>query len=96
VAAARTDAANKTQEAQRAYDRSRSEAQAAAEEQIRLAAAETADTRVLHNEMTASNRDSLLGQYYRDRIGVILRKIGHVTTVDMRGNQPLVIQGPEE
>jgi regulator of protease activity HflC (stomatin/prohibitin superfamily) len=96
VAAARTDAAHITQEAQRAYDRSRSEAGAAAEEQVRLAAAETADVGLLHTQITPANRDSLLGQYYRDRIGAILRKIGHVTTVDMRGGQPLIIQGPDE
>jgi regulator of protease activity HflC (stomatin/prohibitin superfamily) len=96
VAAARTDAAHITQEAQRAYDRSRSEAAAAAEEQVRLASAETADVSLLHAQITPANRDSLLGQYYRDRIGAILRKIGHVTTVDMRGGQPLIIQGPDE
>jgi modulator of FtsH protease HflK len=96
AAAARTDAAHITQEAQRAHDRSRSEAAAAAEEQVRVAAAETADVGLLHGEMTAANRDSLLGQYYRDRIGAVLRKIGHVTTVDMRGGQPLIIQGPDE
>jgi regulator of protease activity HflC (stomatin/prohibitin superfamily) len=96
VAAARTDAAHITQEAQRAYDRSRSEAAAAAEEQVRTAAAEIADVGLLHGEITPANRDSLLAQYYLDRIGAILRKIGHVTTVDTRGGQPLIIQGPEE
>ena len=96
VAAARTDAAHITQEAQRAHDRSRSEAAAAAEEQVRVAAAETADVGLLHGEITPANRTSLLGQYYRDRIGTILRKIGHVTTVDMRGGQPLIVQGPDE
>jgi modulator of FtsH protease HflK len=96
VAAARTDAAHITQEAQRAHDRSRSEAAAAAEEQVRVAAAETADVGLLHSEITPANRDSLLRQYYRDRIGAILRQIGQVTTVDMRGGQPVIIQGPEE
>lgn len=96
VAAARTDAARITQQAQRSLDRSRSEAVAAAEEQVRVAAAETADVGLLHNEITPANRDSLLAQYYRDRIGAILRRIGHVTTVDMRGGQPLIIQGPDE
>jgi regulator of protease activity HflC (stomatin/prohibitin superfamily) len=96
AAAARTDAAHITQEAQRAYDRSRSEAQAAAEEQVRVAVAETADVGVLHAQITPANRGSLLAQYYRDRIGAILHKIGHVTTVDMRGGQPIIIQGPEE
>ena len=94
AAAARTDAAHTVQEAQRARDRSVSEAAAAAEEQVRTAAAETADIGVLHGEMTPANRDSLLGQYYRDSIGAILRKIGHVTTIDMRGSQPIIIPGP--
>jgi hypothetical protein len=96
VAAARTDAARTTQEAQRAHDRSLSEATAGAEEQVRVAAAETADVGLLHAEITPANRDSLLGQYYRDRIGAILHKIGHTTTVDMRGGQPIIIPGPNE
>jgi regulator of protease activity HflC (stomatin/prohibitin superfamily) len=96
VAAARTDAAHIVQEAQRADDSSRSQAAAAAEEQVRVAAAETADVGLLHGEITPANRDSLLGQYYRDRIGAILHKIGHVTTVDMRGGQSIIIQGPDE
>ncbi|HEY0181883.1 MAG TPA: SPFH domain-containing protein [Rhodopila sp.] len=96
AAAARTDAAHIIQNAQRADDRSRSEAAAAAEEQVRLAASETADVGLLHAEITPANRDSLLAQYYRDRIGAVLRKIGHVTTVDMRGGQPVIIQGPDE
>jgi hypothetical protein len=96
VAAARTDAARIIQEAQRAHDRSRTEAEAAAEEQVRVAAAETADVGVLHAEITPINRDSLLGQYYRDRIGAILRKVGHMTTVDMRGGQSVIVQGPDE
>jgi regulator of protease activity HflC (stomatin/prohibitin superfamily) len=96
VAAARTDAAHITQEAQRALDRSHSEAAAAAEEQVRLAAAQTADVRMLHAEITPANRDSLLGQYYRDRIGAILQKIGRVTTVDTRAGQPVLIEGPDQ
>jgi regulator of protease activity HflC (stomatin/prohibitin superfamily) len=96
LAAARTDAAHITQEAQRALDQSRTEAAAAADEQVRLAAAQTADVGLLHAEMTPANRDSLLGQYYRDRIGTILRQIGQVTTVDMRANQPIIIQGPDQ
>jgi regulator of protease activity HflC (stomatin/prohibitin superfamily) len=96
VAAARTDAARIIQEAQQARDRSRSEAEAAEQEQVRVAAADTADVRVLHAEITPENRESLLGQYYRDRIGAVLRKIGHVATVDMRGDQPIIIQGPDE
>lgn len=93
-AAARTDATRTVQEAQRAKDRSLAEAAASAAEQIRTAEAETADVNSLHQEMTPANRDSLLAQYYRDRIGPILRKIGRVTTVDMRGGQPVIIPGP--
>jgi regulator of protease activity HflC (stomatin/prohibitin superfamily) len=96
VAAARTDAARTLQEAQRGHDRSAAEATAAAEEQIRTAATETADVGVLHGELSPDNRSSLLGQYYRDRIGGILRKIGHVTTVDARNGQAVIMQGPDE
>ncbi len=94
VAAARTDAAHTTQEAERARDRTLAEATATAEEEVRQAQSETADIHDLHTELTPVNRDSLLEQYYRDRIGAILRKIGHVTTVDMRGGQPIIIPGP--
>jgi modulator of FtsH protease HflK len=96
IAAARTDAAHITQEAQRVHDRSQSDATAAAEEQVHAAATETADVGVLHGEITADNRANLLGQYYRDRIGAVLRKIGHVTTVDTRDGQPTIVQGPDE
>jgi regulator of protease activity HflC (stomatin/prohibitin superfamily) len=96
VAAARTDATRTLQEAQRGHDRSAAEATAAAEEQIRTAAAETADVGVLHGELSSENRGSLLGQYYRDRIGGILRRIGHVTTVDAHNGQAVIVQGPEE
>jgi modulator of FtsH protease HflK len=94
VAAARTDAAHTMQEAQRAHDRTLAEADATAEEEVRQAQADTADIGDLHAAMTPANRDSLLAQYYHDRIGAILRKIGHVTTVDMRGGQPIIIPGP--
>jgi modulator of FtsH protease HflK len=94
-AAARTDAARTTQEAQRAYDRTRSEATAAAQELSSLAHEQVADVEVLHTKMTPTNRESLLAQYYRDRIGAVLGKIGQVTTVDMRGRAPIIIQGPQ-
>jgi len=95
-AAARTDAAHTMQGAQRAHDRTLAEAAATAEEQVRQAEADTADIHGLHAELTPVNRDSLLEQYYRDRISAILRKIGHVTAVDMRGGQPVIIPGPEQ
>lgn len=94
VAAARTDAAHTVQQAQRAHDRTLAEAAATAEEDTRQAEADTADIDDLHAELTPANRDSLLEQYYRERISAILRKIGHVTTVDMRGGQPIIIPGP--
>jgi hypothetical protein len=96
VAAARTDATRTVQEAQRGHDRIAAEAAAEAEGQGRVAAAETADIAVLHGEITSDNRNSLLGQYYRDRIGAIVRKIGHLTTIDVRDGQPVIVQGPEE
>ena len=93
-AAARTDAAHTMQAAQRAHDRTLAEAAASAEEQVRQAESDTADIHDLHAELTPVNRNSLLEQYYRDRISAVLRKIGHVTTVDMRGGQPIIIPGP--
>jgi regulator of protease activity HflC (stomatin/prohibitin superfamily) len=95
IAAARTDAAHITQMAQRDYDRRRAEAQAAAEEQVRVATGQTADVRTLHARMTPANRDILLQQYYRDRIGPIINRIGQVTTVDPGSSRSVIIQGPE-
>ncbi len=96
VAAARTDAALTIQQAQQAHDRSLAEATAAAEEQVRLAAAQTADVSLLHGQMTPANRASLLDQYYRDRIGAIMKKIGQVTAVDATDGQSTIIPGPDQ
>ncbi len=69
MAAARTDATRTLQEAQRGHDRSAAEATAAAEEQIRTAAAETADVGVLHGELSSENRGqparAILSRPYR-------------------------------
>lgn len=95
-AAARTDAERTLQEAQRARDAKLAEAVAAADEQQRLAATETADIGVLHAQITQANRDSQLSQYYRDRIGTILGKAGQVTAVDASHGQLVILPGPDQ
>jgi len=94
AAAARTDAARITQEADREHDRLVAEATAAAEERIRTAGTDIAPVDALQSQVTPANRASLLGQAYQAEIGKILRQAGDVTAVDMRGGQTLVLPGP--
>ena len=94
VAAARTDAARITQEADREHDRLLTEASAAAEERLRTASADTARIDALAEQETPANRDALLAHAYQTQIATILRQAGEVTAVDMRGGQQLILPGP--
>jgi modulator of FtsH protease HflK len=96
IAAARTDAARTIQEAQRAYDRDKAGAQAAADEYVTTATAESADVVVLHGQMTAANRNSQLAQFYQDRIGTIMRQAGHVTALDPQTARSAILPGPDQ
>ena len=93
-AAARTDAARIAQDASRADDRTLREAQAAGEEQVRQAAADTAAVVALQAQLTPRTRDNVLTRYYRQQIGEILHKIGQVTTVDVSAGQRVILPGP--
>jgi regulator of protease activity HflC (stomatin/prohibitin superfamily) len=94
AAAARTDAARMTQEADREHDRLLTEASAAAEERLRTASADTARIDALAAQETPANRDALLTHAYQAQIATILRHAGEVTAVDTRGGQQLVLPGP--
>jgi membrane protease subunit HflK len=94
AAAARTDAARITQEADREHDRLLTEASAAAEERLRTASTDTARVDALAGQETPSNRDALLVHAYQAQIATILQHAGEVTAVDTRGGQQLVLPGP--
>jgi regulator of protease activity HflC (stomatin/prohibitin superfamily) len=96
AAAARTDAARIAQDASRANDRTISEAQAAGEEEVRQASADTAAVIALQAQLTSRTRDNVLTRYYRQQIGVILHKIGQVTTVDASAGQHVILPGPPQ
>jgi membrane protease subunit HflK len=93
AAAARTDAARMTQEADREHDQLLTEATAAAEERLRTASADTARIDALAMQETPANRDALLSHAYQTQIGTILQHAGDVTAVDMRGGQQVVLPG---
>jgi regulator of protease activity HflC (stomatin/prohibitin superfamily) len=95
AAAARTDAARMTQEADGEHDRLLTEASAAAEERLRTASADTARIDALAAQETQANRDALLTHAYQAQIATILQHAGEVTAVDTRGGQQLVLPGPE-
>jgi modulator of FtsH protease HflK len=93
AAAARTDAARMTQEADRQHDQLLTEASAAAEERLRTASADTARIDALAAQETPANRDALLTRAYQTQIATILHHAGDVTAVDMRGGQQVVLPG---
>jgi membrane protease subunit HflK len=93
AAAARTDAARMTQEADRQHDQLLTEASAAAEERLRTASADTARIDALAGQETPANRNDLLTRAYQTQIATILQHAGDVTAVDMRGGQQVVLPG---
>ncbi len=94
AAAARTDAAGMTQEADQQHDALLAAASAAADERIRTAMAATAPVDALEAQETPANRDTLLTHAYQDQIGAILQQAGDVTAIDARGQKQLVLPGP--
>jgi regulator of protease activity HflC (stomatin/prohibitin superfamily) len=94
AAAARTDAARMTQEADRQRDELLAAASAAADERIRTAMANTDPVDALEAQETPANRDTLLTHAYQDQIAAILQRVGDVTAIDMRGGKQLVLPGP--
>jgi len=94
AAAARTDAARMTQEADQQRDQMLAAASAAADERIRTAMADTDPVDALEAQETPANRSTLLTHAYQDQIAAILQRVGDVTAVDMRGGKQLVLPGP--
>ena len=94
AAAARTDAARITQEADRSHDQLLTEATAAAEERVRTASTDMAPVAALEAQITPENRVSLTAHAYQEQIAAILQHAGDVAAIDMRGRQTLVLPGP--
>jgi regulator of protease activity HflC (stomatin/prohibitin superfamily) len=94
AAAARTDGARMTQEADQQRDQILAAASAAADERVRTAMAETDPVDALEAQETPANRSSLLTHAYQDQIATIMQHAGDVTAIDMRGGQQLVLPGP--
>lgn len=92
-AAARTDAARISQEAQRTRDRLLTEATAAAEEALRTATTDTAGVDALERQEGQTDRSVLMAHAYQEQIARIMQHAGDVTAIDLRGNQ-VVVPGP--
>jgi modulator of FtsH protease HflK len=94
AAAARTDAARMTQDADQQRDQMLAAASAAADERIRTAMAQTDPVNALEAQETSADRSTLLTHAYQDQIAAILQHAGDVTAIDMHSGQQLVLPGP--
>jgi regulator of protease activity HflC (stomatin/prohibitin superfamily) len=95
AAAARTDAAQILQEADRAHDLVVSQATASADELVQTARADTAVITALASHITPATRNSVMADYYREQIAAIMPKIGTVTAIDPHDGQHLILPGPQ-
>jgi len=93
IAAAHTDAARIMQAADRARDRTLTEAHAASTELIGQARAEVAAIAALSGHYLGDDRDNLLDQLYRERIASILHQAGSISTVDTGGGRLILPAG---
>jgi regulator of protease activity HflC (stomatin/prohibitin superfamily) len=93
MATARTEAARTLQQADRERDSVLTNARASAEERLGAARATTAAITALEAKETPGNRQGLLAQLYRDRIGTILGQAGSSTAVDTRAVGHVIIPG---
>ena len=101
IAAARTDAAHVSQEADRDHDRALDEAAATADERIRNAAADVAPVAALQSSLAVDHagpdvRATLLLRAWRDRVATILHRAGSVTVVDAHSAAQAILPGPDE
>lgn len=94
VANARTEAEKLTQAARQEADRALQVAHAQASERLAKASADTAT--VLSLAKAQGSDPQTLLRLYRERMPVILRQAGSVTTVDPKDDSRLIIQGAEQ
>jgi membrane protease subunit HflK len=93
LANARTDATRRLQEADRERDRLLSAAHAHAVERVDAARTHTATVAALAADTAPALRGNLMEQVYRDRIGAVIARAGHVIAVDARGGVRLILPG---
>ena len=95
LAAARTDATRRLQQANQDRDGILADAHAAAAERIGTANTKVAAIMALEHHMDPAGRPSLLDQTYRERIAAVLRQAGSVNTVDRREGGRLILPGAQ-
>ncbi|HEV7694243.1 MAG TPA: SPFH domain-containing protein [Hyphomonadaceae bacterium] len=93
IAAARTEAEQKRQQADRERETLVSAAQAKAIEMVSDANVDTAAILALAKEATPSTRNAVAWRAYRDRVARLMTKVGAVTLVDPADNTRLVLPG---
>lgn len=93
IAQARTQAELKTQTANEERDRIMTQAAARADEIVSDAKARTASIIALGASSGDPSHAMLMQRLYNDRIGTLLRKVGHVETVDPEGSAHTILPG---
>jgi regulator of protease activity HflC (stomatin/prohibitin superfamily) len=96
VANARTDAEKLNQTANQRADRVLQVAHAQASERLAKAQTDTAAVTGLAQSIQNKSDPGLLLRIYRERVPVILKQAGSVTTVDPRDDSRLIIQGADK
>ncbi|TDV52801.1 regulator of protease activity HflC (stomatin/prohibitin superfamily) [Pseudomonas graminis] len=96
VANARTDAEKLNQTANQQADRTLQVAHAQASERLAKAQTDTAAVTSLAVSIQNKSDPGLLQRIYRERVPVILKQAGSVTTVDPRDDSRLIIQGADK
>lgn len=93
IAAARTDAEQQRQMADRDRDRLLSDAEATASEMIANAKVDTAAILALSKEATAATHSSVVWRAYREHVATVISKAGSVTLVDPKNGARLILPG---
>jgi modulator of FtsH protease HflK len=93
IAAARTDATRTLQAADRARDKTLTDADAAATERVSQSRAQVAEIAALAGRYAGADRENLLDQLYRDRIAGVLHQAGAISTVAADGGRVILPAG---
>jgi regulator of protease activity HflC (stomatin/prohibitin superfamily) len=93
LAQARTDATKLGQQAEQERDRLLSAARASAAERVSEATTRTASVVAIEARITPRNRPGLLDQVYRDRLAVVMQKLGTLTAIDPKGGARVILPG---
>ena len=93
IASGRTVAELSMQEANQTRDRITTGATAGAQEAVSNATAATASIAALGKNNADMTRGMQMARLYFDRIGIIVRKAGHVEVVDRDGSERLISPG---